>query len=125
MRTTGLYPLSWMESSISMTVCLQVRCLLGLRSSWLDCTATWSVVLMIVGSQSITFLSRFNKAPLIVGCLHAALGDKLDKVTFDQDKLRDHLSSCFSNSCLTGFPQRKNYSDLHPPLLLLSLARNI
>ena len=38
---------------------------------------------------------------------HAALGDKLDKVTFDQDNLCDHLSSCFSNSCLTGFPQRK------------------
>ena len=40
----------------------------------------------------------------IAFALHAALGNDLKEVTFEQEKLRGNVVSCFSNSRLTGFP---------------------
>ena len=35
---------------------------------------------------------------------HAALGKNLEEITFDKDKLRSHLVTCFQNNCLSKFP---------------------
>ena len=35
---------------------------------------------------------------------HAALGENLEEITFDKDKLRSHLVTCFQNNCLSKFP---------------------
>lgn len=35
---------------------------------------------------------------------HAALGDDLANISFQQDKLRSHLVTCFENNCLSKFP---------------------
>ena len=35
---------------------------------------------------------------------HAVLGEDPAKITFDQDKLRSHLVTCFENNCLSKFP---------------------
>ena len=40
----------------------------------------------------------------IAFALHAALGDDLRDITFDQSKLRSHLLWCFTNNQLTPFP---------------------
>ncbi len=38
---------------------------------------------------------------------HAALGEDLAKISFDQDKLRCHILSCFEKNCLSKFPTTK------------------
>ena len=43
---------------------------------------------------------------------HAALGDDLQKVTFDQDKLRSHLVTYFESNCLSKFYFRKMFNCL-------------
>ena len=35
---------------------------------------------------------------------HAALGDDLRTITFDQDKLRTHLVTCFEKEMFSRFP---------------------
>ena len=43
----------------------------------------------------------------IVFAYHAAAGDNVKRLNFDQDKMRRHLVSCLSDQKLTPFPQHE------------------
>ena len=40
----------------------------------------------------------------IANALNAALGKKLEAVTYQQDQMRDHLQTCFEQKQITDFP---------------------
>ena len=51
----------------------------------------------------------------IAYAFHAARGDDLEKMTFDQATMREHLARCFSRQKLTPFPHsQKNAGILYP-----------
>ena len=54
----------------------------------------------------------------IAYAFHAARGDDLEEMTFDQATMREHLARCFSRQKLTPFPHlQKNAGILYPRYL--------
>ncbi len=46
----------------------------------------------------------------IAFAVHAALGDNVSQVTFDQPQMRKHSIKCFMNKKMLPFPTLKKYS---------------
>ena len=55
---------------------------------------------------------------------HAALGEDLLGITFDQSKMHDHLIACLNQKCLKPFPLQ-NENLLYPPYLHMQATRII
>ncbi len=41
----------------------------------------------------------------IANAFNAAFGQNLETVTYNQEKMREHLQKCFEDRCLRRFPQ--------------------